>query len=65
MITITNRQSGLKTEIPGPKSVHDLLLALRLLEGSVLVMHRGELVTRDTRILDGEHIEIIPVVSGG
>lgn len=65
MITVLNRQTGKTTELRGPKTVRDLLSALNMLEGAVLVTRKGELLTRDTRILDGETVEIIPVISGG
>jgi sulfur carrier protein ThiS len=65
MIRVMNRQTGKETELAGPKTVHDLLRAMSLVEGSVLVMRRGELLTRDIRIEDGESVEIIPVISGG
>ena len=65
MITITNRQTGDVREIPGPRTVRDILLSLNMVEGAVLVMRDGELLTRDIRVMDGETIQIIPVVSGG
>ncbi|MGQ9857243.1 MAG: MoaD/ThiS family protein [Thermodesulfobacteriota bacterium] len=65
MIRVFNRQSAQEREVRGPKTVGDLLKELNLVEGAVLVMRGGELLTRDVRILDGEKVEIIPVVSGG
>lgn len=65
MIRVFNRQSAQETEVRGPKTVGDLLKELNLVEGAVLVMRGGELLTRDVRILDGEKVEIIPVISGG
>lgn len=65
MIVVLNRQDGRSTELDGPKTVRDLLLALNMVEGAVLVTRDGELLTRDVRLLDGETVEIIPVVSGG
>jgi sulfur carrier protein ThiS len=65
MITITNKQTGEVTEIQGPKTVRDLLISLRMVEGAVLVARQGELLTRDIRVNDGESIELIPVISGG
>lgn len=65
MIKVVNRQSAQEREVPGPKTVGDLLKELNLVEGAVLVMRGGELLTRDVRILDGEKVEIIPVISGG
>lgn len=65
MIRIVNRQTGVQTEINGPKTVHELLREMSLVEGSVLVMRSGELLTRDIRLDDGDQVEIIPVISGG
>jgi len=65
MITVLNRQTGKTSELRGPKTVWDLLSALNMVEGAVLVTRKGELLTRDTRVLDGETVEIIPVISGG
>jgi sulfur carrier protein ThiS len=65
MITISNRQTGEQTELKGPKTVHRLLMDMNLVEGAVLVMRNGELLTRDIRVRDGEAVEIIPVMSGG
>lgn len=65
MIRVRNRQSGEVQEVPGPKTVHDLLRVLGLVEGAVLVLRDGHLLTRDVRIPDGESVEIVPVISGG
>lgn len=65
MIRVLNRQTGREKEVGGPKTVHELLREMSLVEGSVLIMRRGELLTRDIRIEDGEQVEIIPVISGG
>ncbi len=65
MIVVVNRQKGTVTNLEGPKTVRDLLVALNMVEGAVLVTRNGELLTRDARVLNGETIEIIPVISGG
>jgi sulfur carrier protein ThiS len=65
VIVVKNRQSGEMKKVQGPKTVHDLLRELNLVEGSVLVMRQGDLLTRDTRLEDGDTVEIIPVISGG
>jgi sulfur carrier protein ThiS len=65
MIRVRNRQSGEVKEVPGPKTVHELLKAMGLVEGAVLVLRDGLLLTRDVRIADGESVEIVPVISGG
>lgn len=65
MIRVRNRQTGHETEVRGPRTVRDILTDLNLVEGSVLVTRHGELLTRDIRVMDGETVEIIPVISGG
>ncbi len=65
MIRVMNRQTGMEREMHGPKTVHELLKEMSLVEGAVLVMRSGELLTRDIRIEDGDQVEIIPVISGG
>lgn len=65
MIQVLNRQTGLERQIAGPKTVHELLREMSLVEGSVLVMRGGELLTRDIRLENGDRVEIIPVISGG
>lgn len=65
MIKVRNRQTGEVKEFKGPKTVRDLLAAMNLVEGSVLLTRDGTLLTRDIRVADGETVEIIPVISGG
>ncbi len=65
MIRVNNKQTGKVTELQGPKTVRNLLLCFGMVEGSVLVARKGELLTRDIRVEDGETIELIPVISGG
>src|SRR4051812_14756467 len=52
-------------EVAGPLTVDALLQRLELNPESVLVIAGDELVTRDTRLRDEDHVEIRPVISGG
>lgn len=54
-----------EVEISGPTTVADLLQRLELNPESVLVIRGNELVARDSRLDDGDDIEIRPVISGG
>ena len=52
-------------EVPGPVRVNDLVSRLWLHREAVLVIRGDSLVTGDTRLEDGDDIEIRPVISGG
>jgi len=65
MIRVRNRQSGHEITLEGPKTVYQLLKELNLVEGAVLVMKDGELLTRDVRLERDDFVELIPVISGG
>lgn len=54
-----------EVEVPGPLTVAALLDHLDLNPESVLVISGDTLVTRDARLVDGDTIEIRPVMSGG
>jgi sulfur carrier protein len=52
-------------EVAGPRRVHALLAQLDLNRESHLVICNGTLVPGDTELLDGDVVEIRPVISGG
>ena len=52
-------------EISGSCRVHALLARLELNRESHLVIRDGTLVPGDAELLDGDTIEIRPVISGG
>lgn len=52
-------------EVPGPRTVRDLLGDLGLDRESHLVIRNGTLVPGDQRLDDSDTIEIRPVISGG
>lgn len=52
-------------EVAGERSVRDLLAELRVNPDTVLVIRRGELITREERVGEQDEIEIRPVISGG
>jgi sulfur carrier protein ThiS len=52
-------------DVAGERSVRDLLAELRVNPDTVLVIRRGELITREERVGEQDEIEIRPVISGG
>jgi sulfur carrier protein len=52
-------------EVAGPLRVSELVKRLGLNRESVLVIRGDSLVTGDTRLDDGDDVEIRPVISGG
>jgi tRNA-5-methyluridine54 2-sulfurtransferase len=59
------RQPDRTVEVPGPASVARVLERLDLNPETVLVIHRGTLVTKDVVLDDDAEVEIRPVISGG
>ncbi|HEV8564624.1 MAG TPA: MoaD/ThiS family protein [Actinomycetota bacterium] len=52
-------------EVAGGRRVRDVLADLRMNPDTVLVIRRGELITRDERVGEQDEIEVRPVISGG
>lgn len=52
-------------DVAGPRRVHALLAKLELNRESHLVICNGTLVPGDAELLDGDVVEIRPVISGG
>ena len=59
------RNPDREIEVPGDRRVRDVLEGMNVNADTVLVIRRGELITRDERLRDGDVIEIRPVISGG
>jgi sulfur carrier protein len=64
-VRVRLRNPDREVEVAGERSVRDLLAELRVNPDTVLVIRRGELITREERVGDQDEIEIRPVVSGG
>ena len=54
-----------EVEVAGSCRVHALLATLQLNRESHLVIRNGTLVPGDAELLDGDTVEIRPVISGG
>jgi sulfur carrier protein len=52
-------------DVPTPHTVGRLLRDLEIVPESVLVIRNETLATHDERLLDGDVVEIRPVMSGG
>jgi sulfur carrier protein len=51
--------------VHGGRPLAAILDELDIAVDTVLVIRSGELITRETRVLDDEELEIRPVISGG
>jgi len=65
MIRVRMPQKNKELEVPGPKSVMDILAVAGARPTTVLVTQGKRLLTKDQRVEDGETVDIISVVSGG
>lgn len=59
------RNPDREVEVVGGRPVRAVLDELGMNPDTVLVIRGGELVTRETRLDDGDEIEVRPVISGG
>jgi sulfur carrier protein len=64
-VKVLLRNPRRELEVPGPRTVRDLLGDLGLDRESHLVICNGTLVPGDQRLDDSDTIEIRPVISGG
>ena len=62
---VTLRNPDRELDVAGDRSVRDVLAELGVNPDTVLVIRRGELVTRETRLDDADELEVRPVISGG
>ena len=52
-------------EVPSGMTIRDALLRLGIEPESVLPTRQGELITDDERLLEGEVVRLVAVISGG
>jgi sulfur carrier protein len=64
-VKVRLRNPDREVEVVGGRPVRTVLDELGVNPDTVLVIRGGELVTRETRLDDGDEIEIRPVISGG
>jgi sulfur carrier protein len=61
IIKFRGKEYTVRANIPVLKAVKMLKIPLN----SHLIIRNGELITEDELILPGDHIEMLPVISGG
>jgi len=59
------RNPDREVDVAGGRPVRAVLDELGVDPDTVLVIRAGELVTRETRVDDGDELEVRPVISGG
>ena len=59
------RNPDREVQLEGGRPVSAVLDDLGVAVDTVLVIRRGELITRETRVRDEDELEIRPVISGG
>jgi sulfur carrier protein len=64
-VKVVLRNPRRELEMAGPMRVHALLDRLEVHRDSVLVIRGDTLVPGDALLLDGDTVEIRPVISGG
>jgi sulfur carrier protein ThiS len=64
-VRVRLRNPDRDVELAGERSVRDVLAELRVNPDTVLVIRRGELITREERVGEQDEIEVRPVISGG
>jgi sulfur carrier protein ThiS len=64
-VKVRLRNPDREVEVVGGRPVRAVLDELGVNPDTVLVIRGGELVTRETRLDDGDDIEVRPVISGG
>jgi sulfur carrier protein len=64
-VRVRLRNPDRELDVDGGRPVRSVLEDLGIAAETVLVIRRGELITRDTRVGDEDEVEIRPVISGG
>lgn len=59
------RNPDREVDVAGGRLVRVVLDELGVNPDTVLVIRAGELITRETRLVEGDEIEVRPVISGG
>jgi sulfur carrier protein ThiS len=64
-VKVRLRNPDREVEVVGGRPVRAVLDELGMNPDTVLVIRGGDLLTRETRLDDGDEIEVRPVISGG
>jgi sulfur carrier protein len=64
-VKVRLRNPDREVDVRGDRPVRDVLGELGVDPDTVLVIRSGELITRETRVMHSDELEIRPVISGG
>ena len=59
------RNPDREVDVAGERPVLEVLAELGVNPDTVLVIRAGELLTREARVREADHLEVRPVISGG
>jgi len=62
---VTLRNPDREVVVAGNRPIREVLAELGVDPDTVLVIRRGELITRETHVLEADAVEVRPVISGG
>ena len=65
MVTVWLRNPDREVEVEGAGRVKDLLAKLGIPASTVLVIRDRALLTREDVLVEGDRVEVRPVISGG
>jgi sulfur carrier protein len=64
-VRVKLRNPDREVDVAGGRPVRSVLDELGIATDTVLVIRRGELLTRDETVRDDDELEVRPVISGG
>jgi sulfur carrier protein ThiS len=64
-VRVRLRNPDRELDVAGGRPVRTVLDELGISTDTVLVIRRGELLTRDETVADDDELEVRPVISGG
>jgi sulfur carrier protein len=64
-VRVKLRNPDRELDVAGGRAVRTVLDELGISTDTVLVIRRGELLTRDETVADDDELEVRPVISGG
>jgi sulfur carrier protein len=64
-VKVKLRNPDREVDVAGDRPVREVLAELGVNPDTVLVIRGGELLTREARVGEADHLEVRPVISGG